>query len=70
MAYSASLPIRDSRTSPNLANNTAVLVTGKGTADYAGGPKYLNVIGRLRAGRTVGRCSLATGRPAANTFPG
>ena len=36
-------PIRNSRTSPNLANNTAVLVTGRGIADYTGGTKYLNV---------------------------
>ena len=51
-------PIRNSRTSPNLANNTAVLVTGRGTADYTGGPKYLNVTaGCAPAARLTGAVS-------------
>jgi len=51
-------PIRNSRTSPDLANNTAVLVTGQGTADYPGGPKYLNVTaGCARAARLAGAVS-------------
>ncbi len=62
-------PIRDSRTSPNLANNTAVLVTGQGTADYAGGPKYLNVTaGCAPAARLTGAVSRQVVLPP-NTFP-
>lgn len=62
-------PIRGSRTSPDLANNTAVLVTGKGTADYAGGPRYLNVTaGCAPAARLAGAVSRQVVL-APSTFP-